>query len=167
MTNHYRGAFYRPVLDDTLIYQNNSQLTSGEMNTLATAYKACSGQGKNQSILALFTIPKNDSIHLLYSYFVNTSKGKIEILLSPLYIKTIKLMKLQFIPFLWYTWEVSASCSQGISHWGHGQHNVEIVGTLVDKELPDHLFNMRTTCSCSLLTNLIKVMKRYCNIPLL
>lgn len=65
-------------------------------------------------------------------------------------------MKLQFIPNLWHTWEVSASCSQGISHWGHGQHNVEIVGTLVNKVLPDHFFNMRTTCSCSLLTNLIK-----------
>lgn len=68
-------------------------------------------------------------------------------------------MKLQFIPNLWHTWEVSASCSQGISHWGHGQHNVEIVGTLVNKVLPDHFFNMRTTCSCSLLTNLIKVRK--------
>lgn len=62
LIQYYRKAFYRPFLDDTLIYQNNSQLTSGEMNTLATAYKACSGHGKNQSILALFTIPKNDSI---------------------------------------------------------------------------------------------------------
>ena len=33
------------------------KLTSGEMNTLATAYRACSGQGKNQSMLELFTIP--------------------------------------------------------------------------------------------------------------
>lgn len=27
------------------------------MNTLATAYNACSGHGKYQSILALFTVP--------------------------------------------------------------------------------------------------------------
>ena len=32
-------------------------LTSGDMKTLATAYKACSGHGKNQSMLVLFTIP--------------------------------------------------------------------------------------------------------------
>ena len=41
-------------------------LTSGEINTLATAYKACSGQGKNQSMLALFTMPATqDNIPLV------------------------------------------------------------------------------------------------------
>ena len=33
------------------------RLTSGDMKVLATANRAWSGQGKNQSILALFTIP--------------------------------------------------------------------------------------------------------------
>ena len=39
----------------------NFDLTSGDMKTLATAYSACSGHGKNQSMLVLLTIPVSDT----------------------------------------------------------------------------------------------------------
>lgn len=52
------------------------------------------------------------------------------------------------------TWEVPAACPQRVPHWGHAQDDVEIVGALVDKVLPDVLLGWPDTHLQGLITKL-------------
>lgn len=55
-----------------------------------------------------------------------------------------------------YTWEVSAACPQGVSHRGHSQDNVQVVGTLVDKVLPHALLGRARAHLYGLITELVQ-----------
>ena len=57
----------------------NFDLTSGDMKTLATAYSACSGHGKNQSMLVLLTIPVSDTYG---RYGKQTQQARVSIYVS-------------------------------------------------------------------------------------
>ena len=52
------------------------------------------------------------------------------------------------------TREVSASCPERVSHRGHGQDDVQVVGALGDEVLPDRLTGVTRACLHGLITHL-------------
>ena len=52
------------------------------------------------------------------------------------------------------TGEIPAACLEDVSHWRHGQHNVQVVDRLLDEVAPDTLLGGRQTQLGGFLTNL-------------
>jgi hypothetical protein len=83
------------------------------MKTLATAYRACSGHEKNQSMPALLTMPI--CRRATHEHFYGYSN------------------------IAYHTREVTTSRPQHFADRGHGHDDVQVVGAFVDEELPDAL----------------------------
>ena len=89
--------------------QRKKRLTSSDSNDVETAYKACSGHGRNQSMMALLIKPSRRWSSSISSGFETNDP----------------------------TWEISTTCPQGITSGWHAKNDVQVHRTFRHEILPD------------------------------